>query len=208
MVNREAYNEWADSYDRMPNKTRDLEAVALRAVLGRFSFDSCLEIGCGTGKNTSWLASRTSEMTAVDFSEEMISRARTKVMPEHLNFVVADVTESWNFTSSIFDLISFSLVLEHIEDLEHIFKETSKILAPGGLVYIGELHPYKQYKGSKARFENAEGKVVLDCFTHHLSDYVSAARKFGLKVEELKEFFVPGQETQLPQIFALLLKRE
>ena len=208
MSNRDAYNEWANSYDQMRNKTRDLEALALRSMLEGSSFDSCLEIGCGTGKNTGWLASRASGVTAVDLSEEMVAKAKTKDLPSTVEFIIADVTKAWEFTASTFDLVSFSLVLEHIEDLEHIFSEASKVLKSGGLVYLGELHPYKQYKGSKARFESSEGEITLDCFTHHITDYVSAALKFGLKVEEIREFFIPGETAAPPQILSLLLRKE
>ena len=48
----QAYNNWAEQYDSNENKTRDLEAKALREVLADMIFENCLEIGCGTGKNT------------------------------------------------------------------------------------------------------------------------------------------------------------
>ena len=51
----QAYNIWADQYDTNSNKTRDLEAISLRTALSGFQFNNCLEIGCGTGKNTQWL---------------------------------------------------------------------------------------------------------------------------------------------------------
>ena len=59
----------------------------------------------------------------------------------------------------------------------------------GGYVYIGELHPYKQYSGTKARFETEEGLQVLECFNHNISDYVHAAKKSGLDISHLDEFF-------------------
>ena len=86
MDNRTAYNQWSKTYDQMKNKTRDLEAEALRSLLGKVAFHSCLEIGCGTGKNTQWLASRASRVTAVDFSEEMIAKAKAKTC--HLTWIL------------------------------------------------------------------------------------------------------------------------
>jgi hypothetical protein len=49
---RKAYDTWSSSYDTDENKTRDLEAIALRTMLEAIPFENCLEIGCGTGKNT------------------------------------------------------------------------------------------------------------------------------------------------------------
>ena len=48
---KQAYNQWAGSYDSMENKTRDLEARALQYHTGNRQFDHILEAGCGTGKN-------------------------------------------------------------------------------------------------------------------------------------------------------------
>ena len=58
MNTREAYNKWSEQYDTNINRTRDLEAVALRKTLSVIPFKRCLEIGCGTGKNTEWLVNR------------------------------------------------------------------------------------------------------------------------------------------------------
>ena len=85
MTIEEAYNNWASQYDTNLNKTRDLEGVALRENLSGMSFKTCLEMGCGTGKNTKWLLTKVNEMTAVDFSNEMLTVARTKINSEKSN---------------------------------------------------------------------------------------------------------------------------
>ena len=69
---KKAYNVWAEQYDTNENKTRDLEAISLRTTLADFSFNTCLEIGCGTGKNTEWLLTKASHITAIDLSDEML----------------------------------------------------------------------------------------------------------------------------------------
>ena len=43
---RNAYNEWAAQYDTNRNRTRDLEAVAIRTMLSGMTFGPALEIGC------------------------------------------------------------------------------------------------------------------------------------------------------------------
>jgi ubiquinone/menaquinone biosynthesis C-methylase UbiE len=150
---KEAYNNWASQYDTNLNKTRDLEARALRASLASVTFDNCLEIGCGTGKNTIWLMEKASHVTAVDLSDEMLAKAREKISSSKVQFVQANITQPWTFARSSYDLVTFSLVLEHIEHLGDIFEKVFGVLKTGGHMYIGELHPFKQYTGSKARFE-------------------------------------------------------
>lgn len=208
MNTRQAYNNWASQYDANFNKTRDLEAQALRKVLAPVSFDSCLEIGCGTGKNTVWLVQKAKLVTAVDLSEEMLNKAKEKISNDSVQFIQADITKGWEFIHQLYNIVIFSLVLEHIEDLDAIFKKTAPFLESGGYVYIGELHPFKQYSGSKARFETAEGIQVVECFTHHISDFITAASKNGLFLVGLNEYFDDENRNEIPRILTLLLQKK
>src|SRR6476659_3491077 len=64
-----AYNEWSDTYDTDQNLTRDLDQKVTREALTNLHFESILEIGCGTGKNTTFLAQVGTRVHAMDFSE-------------------------------------------------------------------------------------------------------------------------------------------
>lgn len=204
---KEAYKHWSALYDTNENKTRDLEAVALREILAEIKFDFCLELGCGTGKNTEWLISKAKQVTAVDLSEEMLAIARQKIKSDRVQFHRVDITQPWTFTRAQYDLVSFSLVLEHIENLDSIFKEASEKTSPGGFVYVGELHPFKQYTGTKARFKSEKGLQVVTCFNHHLSEFIQSAKQNGLRIIEVNEYFDKDDNTAVPRILALLFKK-
>lgn len=204
---KQAYAQWAEQYDTNLNKTRDLEAISLRKTLRGSGFNSCLEIGCGTGKNTQWLAETTTQLTAVDLSEEMLDRAKEKVQASQVQFMVADITKPWDFCTQTYDLVTFSLVLEHIEDLHSIFKKLAQVTNPGARVYVGELHPFRQYRGSKARFETEGGTSVVTCFTHHFSEFAGAAAEAGFVIERVNEFFDEDDRTGVPRILALLFRK-
>lgn len=206
---QQAYNNWAVQYDTNENKTRDLEAKVLRTVLRDIQFSTCLEMGCGTGKNTVWLAEKTGGcVTAVDFSEEMLAKAREKVVSYGVSFYQANILEPWNFRERLYGLVTFSLVLEHIEHLQPVLKKAADAVHPGGYVYIGELHPFKQYSGSKARFDTAEGRHEVQCYTHHISDFTGAARDCGLTVIAIDEYFDNDNRADIPRIITLLLRKE
>jgi len=205
---REAYNNWAEIYDSNENKTRDLEAVALRKVLTGFQFEDILEIGCGTGKNTGFLINIARYLTAVDFSEEMLSRAKEKIISEQVVFKRADILKPWTFAERRYELVTFSLVLEHVENLDEIFRKVAQVTKPGGLVYLGELHPFKQYLGTKARFETENGTEVLPCFNHHISDFILAAKNAGFQIQDLSEFFDDDDKSGLPRILAILFEKQ
>ncbi|HEY6906356.1 MAG TPA: class I SAM-dependent methyltransferase [Ignavibacteriaceae bacterium] len=207
MDTKQAYNLWSKQYDSNTNKTRDVEAKALRTTLANYHFDRVLEIGCGTGKNTEWLLQNTNSLTAVDFSEEMIELAMSKIKSDKVKFIRADINKSWDFIEDKFDIVSFSLVLEHIENLDHIFMEASNVLLPGGIVYLGELHPYKQYNGTKARFETEEGLQILECFNHNISDFINSAKRHGLQIAELNEFF-DEDNASVPRVLVIVFRKK
>ena len=199
----EAYKHWSAQYDTNQNKTRDLEAISLRETLNDIKFENCLEIGCGTGKNTEWLLTKGQKITAIDLSEEMLTIAREKISNDNVQLLKVDINQDWTFTTEKFDLVVCSLVLEHIENINRIFKLISEHLTKNGTVYIGELHPFKQYSGSKASFENEEGKQTVTVFTHHISEFTSLAKQKGLTISEVKEYFDDGNTTSIPRILTL-----
>ncbi len=207
MNTEQAYSIWAEQYDTNDNKTRDLEAEALKETLANISFNNCLEVGCGTGKNTAWLIQKAEHITAIDFSSEMLAKAKEKITSGRVQFKQGDITKSWTFTNSLYDLISFSLVLEHISDLDHVFNEAANYLNHNGHIYIGELHPYKQYSGSKARFNAEDGLKVVECFTHNISDFTKTAKKYGLILVEVNEHFDNNDRQEIPRILTLLLRK-
>lgn len=203
-----AYDRWAEQYDINENKTRDLEGVSLRKTLTNIDFEDCLEIGCGTGKNTTWLISKANKILAMDLSEEMLAKAKSKIQSDKVEFCQADINDEWDFAKNRqFDLVTFSLVLEHIKRLDKIFEKLTRVVKNGGYVYIGELHPFKQYNGTKARFETENGVEVLTCYTHHISDFTNAATNYGFEIQLLDEFFDNDDKTSSPRILTLLFKK-
>ena len=202
-----AYNSWSSQYDTNDNKTRDLEALALKKILQGKSFKHCLEIGCGTGKNTAWLLSICDQITAIDLSKGMLEIAKNKIQSDKVNFIEVDITKDWTFANQTYDLVTFSLMLEHIEDLDAVFQKLAKVTAVGSHVYIGELHPFKQYAGSKARFETELGTQVVTCFNHHVTDFIQAANTSGFQLLQLDEQFDDADRSQIPRILNLLFEK-
>ncbi|HMG13896.1 MAG TPA: class I SAM-dependent methyltransferase [Saprospiraceae bacterium] len=84
---KDAYNIWSSIYDSNENNTRDLEARSLRETLEGLIFDNCLELGCGTGKNTEWLVAKARQITSVDFSPEMLAKTIEKIKSPKVEFV-------------------------------------------------------------------------------------------------------------------------
>ena len=207
MTTQKLYNQWSSTYDSVENKTRDLEKIACETVLSSVSFKRVVELGGGTGKNTAWLADRAERVLSVDFSPEMQAVAKAKVTNANVEFRIADVREPWSFGDVSLDLITCSLILEHVEDLGFVFEQACTTLANNGRFYICELHPFKQYEGSKARFETEEGLRVTECFRHHVSDYTTAAIGNGFSVERIDEWFDDDDRASTPRLISFVFKK-
>ncbi len=206
MNNKEAYNNWSATYDSVENKTRDLEAQALREMVSGENLD-VLEIGCGTGKNTEFLQTKAKYLIGADFSEEMLAKAKEKITAENVEFKRLDLRENWNAADESFDLITCSLALEHIENLDFVFAEAARVLREKGKFYFGELHPFKQYQGSKARFETGEGIFELECFIHNVSEYFAAAKQNDLQCVEITEWFDEEDERKIPRLLTMIFEK-
>ncbi len=204
----EAYNLWASQYDTNENKTRDLDKSTTIANLSKYDFEQVLELGCGTGKNTEWLLQRSSQVVGLDFSEKMLQRARTRISDKRVRFVRTDLKKPWPIEDGFADLLTSSLTLEHIADLDFIFAQARLKLRAKGLFYISELHPFKQYLGSKARFETEQGLQELEVYTHHISDYLKAAEQNGFSLLELKEAFDEHPDSDVPRLICFVFRRE
>lgn len=107
---QDAYNQWAEIYDVDANPTRDLEARVLRSTLADLRCERAIEIGCGTGKNTVFLAGIAQFVLSLDFSTRMLAKAAARVDQRNVSFTVADLRRDWPCQVGIWDLVSFLFV--------------------------------------------------------------------------------------------------
>ncbi len=94
-------------------------------------------------------------------------------------------------------------MLEHLADLEHFFAQASQAMAPNGQLLVSELHPFRQYQGSQARFQGQQGQIEIPAYTHHVSDFLAAAAKYGLQLSQLNEYWHVEDTNQPPRLLTL-----
>ena len=202
-----SYNSWAEQYDTNENKTRDLDKKATIETLTKYDFENVVELGCGTGKNSEWLITKAKHIIGLDFSEEMLSKAKSKINSDKIKFVQADLKKPWEIQNEFADLITCSLTLEHIKDLDFIFNQASQKLKPNGKFFLCELHPARQYLGSKAKYETENGFEELEVYTHHISEYLISGKNNSFKLIELNEWFDNQPENEIPRLISFVFEK-
>lgn len=99
-------------------------------------------------------------------------------------------------------------MVEHIEDLSHIFKEAFRSLQKGGCFYISELHPFRQYLGGKANFQRDGQVTEVLAYVHHVSEFLQAAAANNLSLESFNEYWHPEDQGKPPRLAVFMFKKE
>ena len=178
---RDGYDRWALVYDHDANPLPALEEPHVRAALGAVRGLDVVDLGCGTGRHTAWLAEAGARVTALDFSDGMIERARRKVSAGTVRFLVHDLHEPLPFGDASFDTAVSGLVLEHLRDLRAFFTEVRRALRPSGRAVVSAMHPAMFLRGSRARFTDPDsGAIVAPGSIHYrFGEVVMAAVSAG-----------------------------
>ena len=206
----EAYDRWSRQYDLDRNTTRDLDALVVRRAPLTLAGARVVELGCGTGKNSEWLASQAREVVALDFSPGMLDVARRRVRAANVRFVEHDITRPWPVEHGSADVVVGDLVLEHVRDLAPVYREAVRVLRPGGQLFLCELHPYRQLRGGQAHFVDlaSDETVSVSAFRHTVSEYVNGAIAAGLSIRALDEWLEDdASRDALPRLLSILFER-
>jgi ubiquinone/menaquinone biosynthesis C-methylase UbiE len=99
-----------------------------------------LDIGCGDGYGSLKLARAGYDVTGIDISGEMITRAREQVSPDQATFIQGDVN-NLSFADRYFDGVMAINVLEWTADPAKALDELIRVVRVDGLLCIGLLGP-------------------------------------------------------------------
>lgn len=141
-MTRELWDDEADRFDDEPDHgladpaVREAWRVLLLGVLPSAPA-RIADLGCGTGTLTRLLTDEGYRVDGVDFSPEMIRRARSKV-PE-AEFVVGDAAEP-ALEPHAYDVVLSRHVLWAMPDPAQTFARWLELLRPAGSVVLVEGH--------------------------------------------------------------------
>jgi len=145
------------------------------AGLGRGSFRSALDLGCGTGLCAPYLKPLTGELTGVDLSRQMLEKARALGLYERL--VHADIVSHMTQTDERHDLVTAADVFIYVGDLAPVFSALDRVLEPGGIFC---------FSAETAADENADFELLPSLRYAHSERYLrELAARHGLRVARL-----------------------
>ena len=137
-VIREKFSRAANSYDSYAKVQTEVAlklAAKLPPVSKKKEIRTILEIGCGTGNFTALLAARFpgAKIVALDFSPEMIAKARHKLGKNNIDFICAE-GEGFLGTApgKSFELVVSNGSLQWFTDIDKALHDIARILTPGG----------------------------------------------------------------------------
>jgi SAM-dependent methyltransferase len=98
-----------------------------------------LDIGCGFGRWTRWLAQRGADAVGVDPTEGMLEAARL-ASPDPIEFLEMSAT-ALDFPDGHFDLVTCITVIQHLEpdEQEAAITELARVLRPGAYAVVLDL---------------------------------------------------------------------
>jgi ubiquinone/menaquinone biosynthesis C-methylase UbiE len=186
------YDLWAEVYDTDGNPLVLLEEPHVVRLLGDVHGLAVLDVACGTGRHTVRLAEAGAHVIGVDFSEGMLAKARDKAGASGARFIQHDVVTGLPFEDETFDRVLCCLALDHVTDLPAFFSELRRVCRSTGSVVTSVMHPAMMLKGVQARFhDSSTGREIRpQSSVHQISDYVMAALRSGLRLEEVSEHVV------------------
>jgi len=137
------YHQW---YEQPPGSTlASLEKKALSHLLSPLEKGSLLEVGCGTGYFTAWLAALGFSVVGVDRSALMLKSARERY--PYIPFLRGS-GESLSFLTHSFDIAGFITSLEFMPYPKVALREASRVAKKAILLgAINRWSPYILYRG-------------------------------------------------------------
>ncbi|MCA3692588.1 class I SAM-dependent methyltransferase [Aquidulcibacter sp.] len=183
-----AYDLWASDYDGFDNPMVFAAGHALSQASLSLTQKTCLEFGCGTGRNLAALAAGgAAKLIGFDLSGAMLAEARKR--DTSWTLFEADMSVAIPLPDQSADFILFSLTLEHVAELEPPLREARRLLRAGGTIKIIEIHPFVSMQGISAHFKAKDGiEVTMPAFAHPFQDWLAAFTEAGLRLDGLKEW--------------------
>ncbi|GIO98967.1 type 11 methyltransferase [Paenibacillus lautus] len=134
--NKIIYKIWSPIYDKIFNSNIFLHAR--KQIFQETPFNKTqkiLFVGVGTGADLELLNHNDLDITAIDFSPDMLRKARAKFKNSRIKFLEMDA-QNMAFNDMSFDYVVGSLILSVVPDADKCFQEMGRVLKQEGRIVI------------------------------------------------------------------------
>ncbi len=197
-VSLNSYEEMAEYYfhdvDQKPFNAY-YERPATLSLLPDVAGKKVLDAGCAAGWYTQWLLENGAEVTALDFSPNMIEMTQKRV-GNRAEIIRADLNEPLNFIANESKhIVLSSLTLHYLKDWTLVLNEFYRVLVKDGLLIFSVHHPFMDFIVFKREnyfltellddeWSTPDGKVKVQFYRRPLSKIVSAVLEAGFLIEK------------------------
>ena len=191
-----SYARWAPVYDTTFGAVTN---AGRRSAVGYINSRSgkVLEVGVGTGLSLQHYKPDL-QVTGIDFSDEMLGKARAKVQEMHLSNVVElrqMDARMLDFPDNHFDTIAAMHVLSVVPEPEKVMAEIARVCKPGGKVVI--TNHFKSTGGVLAAIEKVAAPLSSVIGWHSDFEMETVLGQESLTLEEHKSLPPLGMMTFL-----------
>ena len=109
---------------------RRFEVDSIFAKFADCRFEQALELGCGSGQNSRFLAAYCEHLTATEFDAGKL----TEENGDGVTFMVADAQDLSAFATNSMDLVFSSNLIEHLPDVGRCLEECRRVVKPDGII--------------------------------------------------------------------------
>jgi ubiquinone/menaquinone biosynthesis C-methylase UbiE len=130
------YDEWCQT--PFGSFVDSLEKKLLFDISRPQKEEKALDLGCGTGISSLFLAEHGLDVVGIDISEKMLKKACEKARKQNrtINFIHGDI-HHLPFPDETFDLVFANMVLEFVKEPDQVLTEALRVTKKGGRIVIG-----------------------------------------------------------------------
>lgn len=187
------YGDWAATYEDTVHDGMDIALLSQIRTVNWARGYQVADLGCGTGRIGQWLHLQgITAVDGVDLAPAMLARAEVSKVYRSLR--IGDVTAT-SLASGTYDVVTVSLVDEHLADLEPLYMEASRLVVTGGALVLVGYHPqFIMVSGMPTHYTSTDGEpVAIETHLHLLSDHVTAGLQAGWTLIDMKEQLIDDQ---------------
>ena len=171
---------WEERYSSAPTLWSGRVNPPLAAEAADLPAGRALDVGCGEGADTLWLAARGWQVTGLDWSQTALDRAAVHAadagLTDRVTWLRADIS-SWQPPAGAFDLVTAHFLHPEAALRHELLPRLAGAVAPGGtLLWVG--HGYDEERAAvwgADRFATA-AEVVADLDPQEWEVLVAGAR--------------------------------